>query len=854
MPPVLTAPATSRPAFTYADPHACPACRSSLAAMSATDRHCPRCGVPLDDALADQAFALLTDADRLVARLRAVAPAAMPQPAPAGYPVRIPPGLAPVPPVPPMSPMSPRAPRGVRVSSVPAILLGLGALCLLVAAVTFLAVAWSWLGVGGRTAVLVALTAATAAGGVALRRRGLRLAAEALVAVSLGLLILDVVGAIDAGWLGDLHGAGTAVVLGTVLAGGAAAFLLTDGRLVAPWVGLVGGLYLAQAALPGLAREAGIAWTGIDLLVAGAAALGFVALAGLGRRLGSATAVVGAIIAATLAWLDLTVTALVAIVEDDGHLAPVTIADVWGTVDGVALVVAALLLLTPIAFGRKPAQPTAWVAASGSVLSAVVALPVADNGTTAVSAVSLALGLLWTLVALVLPGRIRLAALVPASLVLVPATLVAGALTIAAVAVALSPDAGLRLDPSVVTSEADVHPWPIVPTVLAVALLLAALVPGGVGELRTRTAAWARGVGAATAVGSIATLALHPVPLWTVVALSCLISTAFAADAVRSRGTAAAVQGIGAGVALGAAALVAAPDHRLLMLPLTLLTAYAALTILVGRFGGAAELGGVVLAPSATALVWTVADVVGLEVAVTAVPALLVVAVIVMLRPRAEAEVPAALAAVASCLVAVPAAEQVGISVALSAALHLTLAGALVTADSLVHPSRRRLAWVGGSLLVLATWVRLAELGIGAPEPYTLPAATALVIVGLLRLRRDPTASTRLALFPGLTLATVPSLLRALETDPVSVRAAVLGLSCLLLVLLGARLRWSAPLIVGAAVGAILALAELAPYAAQTPQWVVIGLSGTTLIVMGITWERRVRDLRRAMGYLGRLR
>ena len=58
----------------------------------------------------------------------------------------------------------------------PRILLGLGVLCLLVAAVTFLAVAWSWLGVGGRTVVLLLLTATSGGLSVWLSRRDLRLA------------------------------------------------------------------------------------------------------------------------------------------------------------------------------------------------------------------------------------------------------------------------------------------------------------------------------------------------------------------------------------------------------------------------------------------------------------------------------------------------------------------------------------------------------------------------------------------------------------------------------------------------------------------------------------------------------
>ena len=101
----------------------------------------------------------------------------------------------------PRRPTAPSA-AGLSAASVPKILLGLGATCLLVAAVIFLAVAWSWLGVGGRTAVLVGLTVTTALAGQWLARRDLGVAAEALTTVALGLVVLDVFGAENAGWLG----------------------------------------------------------------------------------------------------------------------------------------------------------------------------------------------------------------------------------------------------------------------------------------------------------------------------------------------------------------------------------------------------------------------------------------------------------------------------------------------------------------------------------------------------------------------------------------------------------------------------------------------------------------------------
>jgi hypothetical protein len=128
-----------------------------------------------------------------------------------------------------------------------------------------------------------------------------------------------------------------------------------------------------------------------------------------------------------------------------------------------------------------------------------------------------------------------------------------------------------------------------------------------------------------------------------------------------------------------------------------------------------------------------------------------------------------------------------------------------------------------------------------------------LVALGVWRMWHDDDATSLVVLAPGLTLATVPSLLATLD-DPASLRALLLGLGCLALVLAGVGLRWSAPLVVGSIVGTLLVLRELAPYAAEVPTWVVIGLSGTVLTMVGITWESRLRDLRHASRYVEGLR
>jgi cell division protein FtsW (lipid II flippase) len=187
-------------------------------------------------------------------------------------------------------------------------------------------------------------------------------------------------------------------------------------------------------------------------------------------------------------------------------------------------------------------------------------------------------------------------------------------------------------------------------------------------------------------------------------------------------------------------------------------------------------------------------------------------------------------------------------------AVYLTSAGVVVTVMSLVRADRRQAGWAGGALLALASWVRLWDLGVTAPEAYTLPSAGALLLVGLLHLRRQSASSTVTALAPGLSLALVPSLLWALD-EPYGVRVPLLGLACLALVIGGARLRWTAPLALGAAVGGLLVLRLAAPYGGDSvPHWALIGAAGALLIGVGVTWEQRLRDARDVLTYVRRLR
>jgi hypothetical protein len=52
---------------------------------------------------------------------------------------------------------------------------------------------------------------------------------------------------------------------------------------------------------------------------------------------------------------------------------------------------------------------------------------------------------------------------------------------------------------------------------------------------------------------------------------------------------------------------------------------------------------------------------------------------------------------------------------------------------------------------------------------------------------------------------------------------------------------------------AVDALIQIGPYAAALPRWVSIGGAGLLLLVLGVSFERRLRDLRRVAARLAAL-
>ena len=744
----------------------------------------------------------------------------------------------------------------------PKILLTLGAACLLIAALVFLAVTWSVMGVGGRTATLVGFTAITAGLAAWMARRDLRGAAESLSVVSLGLLTLDTYGARDAGWLGEVSTPTFLVVLGLVLAlvAGTAAVLvrrtpaggLTGAQIVAGLgVGVAGvGLVGHDAIAPALAQV-------LAVLLAGAAAA-----VGHRVRLSFTTALAG--LFAVMFWLVQLADATVA-------ATPASLHSLWVDLDAWRLLVPAALVGVLV---RVTALPrTARVAAAAvayGVLTLTAVLPALDESATAVA--------LAALVALVAAGVVTWLLPRPWGLTGTLVQVVAGLSALATLA-SVAVLATTRLVDAASATWAGTTGGHLVgevpgelPAAWLAPLCLLALVGTGFALAKASPAA-ERVVSAVTdlpagsavlLLAGVATLASYDVPVWSVLVVLLLAAGGFLGWWLRR----ASVSSLLAVTVFTAGAVgLGAYDEWLSVLALTAALLLAGAVHLRTEHTDVAGVAGAVVAGSLAGSAWTWGTLAGASAPWIALAGLGLLGVVVLtlhLYPdewwcceapragRAGIEVGAAVSALplglAGALLAAGTTEPTW------TAVYLTVAGVAVTALSLLRDDRRALAWVGGLLLALASWVRLWDIGVREPEAYTLPSAVVLLAVGLVYLHRHYAATTTTALAPGLGLALVPSLLWVLA-DPAGLRALLLGVACLGLVVAGLRLRWTAPVLAGAVVGGLEVVRLAAPYIGDAvPRWVLIGAAGALLIAMGVTWESRLRDARRVVGFVRGLR
>lgn len=805
--------------------------------------HCPRCGLPQTGTDAERLRAVLSEADALLRRLdgRRAGPDAGAPPAP-----------TPRPSPPPRDDRRRHAPV-----SVGSVLLALGALCLGAAAIVFVAVTWGSLSLSARTLVLLGATAVAFAVMALLTARRLHGSVEAVSAVAWLFLAIDVVAARATGLLGldTLTLTALATVSGLLAALPASVAAVLTHRLTGrePYVTSVvaaGGWWLVGASTAWQWTHSEI-WLLIVLVSAGAAL-------SLGYRIAGSRITLLLLAGSTLLlhamlWLEAAQTALTADIDTllrGGGL--------WPVIVTMGLTVTAAEIIRR----RRPGQQADAVVHGAGLATTLLAAAVlvapawqsaATRGVVALCLVTVALGS-----AGLLPLRPWMRG--PRALVPVAA---AGCLLVASpwltqlgldLAAVLTNPWGNPIDASVPSQGPDLGTAIGLPLWTASIGLLSVAVTGWIvaawqavpvpapllhgGSLLVVWVAAGSTISTVTgslpvAVGSLALpgLALlahgsgrdaaHPSVLLGALGLAggCVLATA-------SSGLSLLVWS----VSLVASALMAARSPRT-----RASGAWAAAAVALGAGVTAVVVDLLDGAPSSQAL--ALALVLALTLAGTTLPI-----------PRDQRRGVVAAVGVLS-VVPVLLAMNVGLA---RLSLVLTLLGAAAAGVGITDARRRPSALVGSLALVLAWWLRLVASDIDVVEAYTLLPATALLVVGLVPVLQRA-ASTVPTLLPGLTLAIVPSLPLTIA-DPGSLRGMLVLAGAVALLAAGTTLRWAAPFAVGAVVVALVAVAHLGPYVEATPRWVVLGTVGLTMLVVGVTWESRVRDLRSAVAYVEALR
>jgi hypothetical protein len=830
------------------DPHICPDCRAPLD----TSATCTGCGLRLVGPAATELWERMNQADRLVEQLRTtvVPPSAATTTDPARTPV--------VPTAPPVTP-GPRPARGLPGTSVPVVLLVLGGLCLLVAAIVFVAVAWGSLGLAAKTLIMLVVTALFGTGAVLVTRRGLRFAAEILWLVVAGLVTLDLAAAYGSNLLGlaridDRHAVALigATLLGLAVGVGAWATTTVLARLH--------GLILVGAA--GISLFAGAeAWLSDHNPAAVAASVPLiVALAwGIDRVTeGLLRPTAGVVAGAGLvSWLVLVGLGL------DRLDTTGTDRTWWSELVGWPLLVAAALAAAATAIPSTPRLPQwARMVAAGATLVTLALLAVGPStGATADL-------LTWAAVSAALAGISAAAPLTwarPAAaltaLSLVGWSLVSLTRPFAVISQlpTTAPTHDNNLGVHLASSPHDAAAWTAIASVLVVGATAAGLlrhVPWHGVRAAAGRSLIALGPGVLALGATTGLVETEPTLLAAVLAWSGTLALAGAMTVtVRHDQGALVTSSLFVAFLLVVGLRTAAASHLLIALlatgtALVLAVAYARAErrLLAGTLLPVLAAAATVLAGVAATHWPYLAGGRGDAVGVTLVGVSAVALLVARLVGRTEASrfaLEGTALVVGLVATAFPTDHD-------TVATVLTVLGSAVAVVSVLNRDRDEAAWIGVALLGVATVIRVVD-DVRAPETYTLPAGLLLLAAGWWRLGTDTRAGSVRALSSGLTLALVPSLLLALD-EPVSLRGVLVAAGGVLALTIGAWRLWAAPFAAGAITTGVLALRHLGPVVDALPRWISLGSVGLVLLLVGVSWEQRRRDVAVAGRYLAGLR
>ncbi|WP_327290546.1 SCO7613 C-terminal domain-containing membrane protein [Streptomyces sp. NBC_01198] len=689
------------------------------------------------------------------------------------------------------------------------VLLTLGGMLIVVAGLVFTLVSWGRLGIGGRAAVLTALTALVLAAPLALRRRGLDATAETASAVGLALVLLDAYAAraADLGGLLAANGAGYWAAVTGLGAVGAGAYGRLTRSVLAPYAALL----LLQCAAPLTAAALHAHATGLAYALLAGAVLDLAVAVRMPVALGAAAGwtVAAGVVAAGAAY-------------GSGGYGPALRA--CGP-----LLLAAALALAAARSRRLPGGGGAAAAFCGLALVAAAAVTP-----------WLALPQRWAPLAAVAPAAL-LAAAALLRLRQVPAVgplgrpqppLWAGLFYAAALVLGLSALDVLPLFLRALRHLTSAGVVPVVAAVLALVLAGAAVRFGRAGSVPRCAAVLA-------AVAAVVTAPLAAGLPYAAALAAAGVPALGAGVHLLRRPTADPAPQLCALLASSAVALVWSLPHDT-----AALTVWDAAAVLAGCLAAGGRIPLPAAAFAVCALAYTAARAgaaAGLPLHQAAFAVLGVAVATVPVAARLPRRLSAAVERAGYAVGAVALLATAGHPDALS--LALAVAGA-ACAGLALRPDRRTEGALGAAaLLAGSSWVRLVLAGVGAPEPYTVSVSVVLLALGLLRRRRDPALGSWPAYGPGLAFSLLPSLVAAWSGTGWQ-RPLLLGLAALAVTLLGAHHRLRAPLALSAGVLLAVALHELAPAVAgsvsRLPHWAPVAAAGALLLYVGATYERRL--------------
>lgn len=273
-----------------------------------------------------------------------------------------------------------------------------------------------------------------------------------------------------------------------------------------------------------------------------------------------------------------------------------------------------------------------------------------------------------------------------------------------------------------------------------------------------------------------------------------------------------------------------------------------AVVAVAGPSLGARASGWGVGAAAAVELAHVAGDAAGLRPELTAYPVLLVAAILLALaftpivrgaRPTVEAVAhAAALVAFVLCDGYLPA--LAGVFALWGVAIGLTALRS--------QPVLR--ASLAGAAEAIAWYLVLRSYDVGTLEAYTLPIALVALAVGVF-FARD--RMSWIAYGPALAAALLPSLGAVLLTTGGEERRLLLGIGALVAIVAGAVWRKQAPFVLGAGTLLVLAIHEIALAWKQLPTWIPLAIAGLLLVGLAVTYEARLRDLRRLRDAVGKM-